>query len=104
MRSQSRFAAGHAIQTPLRGISRTRRKQVKSRRIGILHPGEMGISIAAAAQNGGCEVYWVSEGRRQTTHERAVRFGLRDAGTLAALCSECSIIISVCPPHSAESL
>ena len=58
----------------------------------------------AAAQNGGCEVYWVSEGRRQTTHERAVRFGLRDAGTLAALCSECSIIISVCPPHSAESL
>ena len=77
---------------------------MKSRRIGILHPGEMGISIAASAQNSGCEVYWVSEGRRQTTQERATQFGLRDARTLAAMCAECPIIMSVCPPHAAESL
>src|SRR5438105_713868 len=61
----------------------------------------MGISISASAQNSGCEVYWVSEGRRQTTHERAAQVGLRDARTLAALCAECAIIISVCPPHAA---
>ncbi len=73
-------------------------------RIGILHPGEMGISIAASAQNSGCEVYWASEGRRQQTCERAAKFGLRDSRTLASLCAECPIVISVCPPHAAESL
>jgi len=73
-------------------------------KIGILHPGEMGISIAASAKNSGCEVYWVSEGRRQPTRERAAQFGLQDARTLTKLCEECPIIISVCPPHAAESL
>ena len=73
-------------------------------KIGILHPGEMGISIAASAKNSGCEVYWVSEGRRQPTRERAAQFGLQDGRTLARLCAECPIIMSVCPPHAAESL
>ena len=31
--------------------------------IGILHPGEMGISIAASAINNGHQVYWMSGGR-----------------------------------------
>jgi 3-hydroxyisobutyrate dehydrogenase-like beta-hydroxyacid dehydrogenase len=73
-------------------------------RIGILHPGEMGISIAASAQKSGCEVLWVSEGRREPTHKRAAQLRLRDAGTLAELCQQCRIIISVCPPHAAEAL
>ncbi len=30
--------------------------------IGILHPGEMGVSIAASAKNGGHSVYWASDG------------------------------------------
>ena len=77
---------------------------MKGQRIGILHPGEMGISIAASAKNSGCEVYWVSEGRGTATSERAEKFGLHDAGTLAKLCVQCPIIISVCPPHAAESL
>ena len=71
-------------------------------RIGILHPGEMGISIAASAKNSGCEVFWVSEGRSGATRERAAKFGLRDAHTLEELCRECPIILSVCPPHAAE--
>src|SRR5690349_21343671 len=73
-------------------------------RVGILHPGEMGISLAASAKNSGCEVYWVSEGRRQHTRERAAQFELRDAETLAELCKRCTIIVSVCPPHAAEVL
>jgi 3-hydroxyisobutyrate dehydrogenase-like beta-hydroxyacid dehydrogenase len=73
-------------------------------RIGILHPGEMGISIAASAQNSGCTVYWASEGRRESTRRRAAQFRLQDAETLAELCRQCRIIISVCPPHAAESL
>src|SRR5215475_14472005 len=73
-------------------------------RIGILHPGEMGISIAASAKNSGCEVFWVSEGRSGATRERAAKFGLRDAHTLEELCRECPIILSVCPPHAAETV
>jgi len=73
-------------------------------RIGILHPGEMGISIAAAAQKAGHLVYWASEGRSADTHARAATFELRDAGTVANLCAECSILVSVCPPHAAETV
>lgn len=72
--------------------------------IGILHPGEMGISVAASAQNSGCEVYWISEGRREPTRERAARLRLKDAETLAGLFRQCRIVVSVCPPHAAESL
>jgi 3-hydroxyisobutyrate dehydrogenase-like beta-hydroxyacid dehydrogenase len=75
-----------------------------SERIGILHPGEMGISVAASAQRSGCQVYWASEGRRGPTRERAAQCRLEDAETLAALCRECRIVIGVCPPHAAESL
>jgi 3-hydroxyisobutyrate dehydrogenase-like beta-hydroxyacid dehydrogenase len=71
-------------------------------RIGILHPGQMGISIAASAQNSGHQVYWASEGRSPDTHARASRFELHDVQTVANLCAECAIIVSVCPPHAAE--
>ncbi|MEO7909198.1 MAG: DUF1932 domain-containing protein [Roseiflexaceae bacterium] len=73
-------------------------------RIGFLHPGDMGISIAASAQNGGNEVYWASAGRSPETQTRAATYGLRDAQTLATMCAECAIIVSVCPPHAAEEV
>ena len=72
--------------------------------IGILHPGEMGISVAASAQKIGCAVYWASQGRSAATVDRANRHGLLDAGSLADLCAVCSVIVSVCPPHAAEDL
>ena len=71
---------------------------------GILHPGQMGISVAASIQNSGHPVYWASEGRSRATHERAAEFGLQDTGTLAALCETCTVIVSVCPPHVAEEI
>ena len=77
---------------------------MQSRRLGILHPGNMGISIAASAQNSGCEVYWASEGRSQRTRQRAEEFHLTDAGTLAQLCQICPVVVSVCPPHAAEEV
>jgi 3-hydroxyisobutyrate dehydrogenase-like beta-hydroxyacid dehydrogenase len=73
-------------------------------KVGILHPGNMGISIAASAQNSGCQVYWASEGRSAQTRERAEEHSLRDAGTLSALCETCTILVSVCPPHAAEEV
>jgi 3-hydroxyisobutyrate dehydrogenase-like beta-hydroxyacid dehydrogenase len=75
---------------------------MSNRSIGILHPGEMGISIAASAKNSGCDVHWVSEGRRNATRERAAKFGLHEVKTLKDVCEQCPVIISVCPPHAAE--
>ena len=72
------------------------------RKIGLLHPGKMGISVAASAKQSGNEVYWASEGRSAATHERAAKHELQDALTMANLCQTCSIILSICPPHAAE--
>src|SRR5262249_55012383 len=71
--------------------------------VGILHPGAMGISVAATIQNSGYEVWWASEGRSQSSRERAARHNLKDAETLASLCQRCGVIVSVCPPDAAEA-
>jgi 3-hydroxyisobutyrate dehydrogenase-like beta-hydroxyacid dehydrogenase len=73
-------------------------------RIGVLHPGEMGIAIAATIKNTGHDVRWVSQGRSSRTRERADSAGLVDAGTLAALSETCAVIVSVCPPEFAGSV
>ncbi|MAU09808.1 MAG: phosphogluconate dehydrogenase [Anaerolineaceae bacterium] len=75
-----------------------------SRTIGILHPGAMGVSVAASAKNSGNTVYWAGEGRSATTHQRAEDVGLVDAGSLADLCQQCEVILSVCPPAAAEQV
>lgn len=72
--------------------------------IGLLHPGAMGVSIGKSAQDSGNTVYWASEGRSPQTKARAASVNLQDAGTLAQLCELCSVIISVCPPASAEDV
>jgi 3-hydroxyisobutyrate dehydrogenase-like beta-hydroxyacid dehydrogenase len=72
--------------------------------IGFLHPGTMGISLAATAQNTGHSAYWVSEGRSAETRERAAKHGLLEARTIDELCAKCSVIISVCPPHAATEV
>lgn len=69
--------------------------------IGIIHPGEMGISVAASAQAGGNAIMWASQGRSPQTWARAAEHALVDAGSIENLCRSCSILISVCPPHAA---
>ena len=73
-------------------------------KVGILHPGKMGIFVAACIQKNGHSVYWVSEGRSPQTRQRAEEYQLRDAGRLGLLCETCQIIVSVCPPHAAEEV
>jgi 3-hydroxyisobutyrate dehydrogenase-like beta-hydroxyacid dehydrogenase len=73
-------------------------------KVGILHPGAMGVAVAASVKNSGCEVHWCSEGRGSRTRDRAEHAGLLEVATLAALCERCDLIISVCPPEFAESL
>ena len=77
---------------------------MSKKNIGVIHPGMMGICVAATLQNSGHEVYWASEGRSPQTRKRAENFNLFDAGSLAGLCDTCSLIISVCPPHAAEEM
>jgi 3-hydroxyisobutyrate dehydrogenase-like beta-hydroxyacid dehydrogenase len=72
--------------------------------VGILHPGEMGVSVAASAQNSGHTVAWASEGRSRQTYERAKHQSLVDVLSLEALCQICTVVISVCPPHAAEEV
>ena len=72
------------------------------KRIGILHPGEMGISLAAAGIHAGHQVYWLSEGRSDKTRARAEKYGLIEINSLSRFCQTCEVIISICPPAAAE--
>ncbi|HXD09175.1 MAG TPA: NAD(P)-binding domain-containing protein, partial [Anaerolineales bacterium] len=73
-------------------------------KIGILHPGEMGISIAASAMNNGHAVYWASEKRSDRTRLRAEKHGLLELDSMAELCQNCEIIFCICPPHAVEEV
>lgn len=68
--------------------------------IGLLHPGAMGVTVAAAASQR-ARLLWSSEGRSELTRKRARDAGLEDAGSLAAIADQADVIISVCPPHAA---
>jgi 3-hydroxyisobutyrate dehydrogenase-like beta-hydroxyacid dehydrogenase len=71
------------------------------RTVGLLHPGEMGSAVAAAAGTTGAHVIWASEGRSPETRSRAALCGLDDVGSIDRLIAESDFIISVCPPDAA---
>jgi 3-hydroxyisobutyrate dehydrogenase-like beta-hydroxyacid dehydrogenase len=66
-------------------------------RVGLLHPGEMGVAIGAVLVERGHEVLWLPRGRSETTARRAADARLTSVGTLAGA----EVILSVCPPHAA---
>lgn len=72
--------------------------------IGFLHPGAMGVSLAATARNTGHIACWASEGRSRDTRERAEKHGLVEVRTLEELCGQSTILISVCPPGAATEV
>ena len=72
--------------------------------LGILYPGEMGVTVALAAQNSGHHVYWAFAGRSPQTRERADKIALIDSESFTKLCETCSILICVCPPGAAEDV
>lgn len=69
--------------------------------VGLLHPGEMGAAVGAAARAGGARVLWTPEGRGPDTGRRAEAAGLEAVPSLAALVGAAQVILSVCPPHAA---
>lgn len=77
---------------------------MEKQHIGFLHPGAMGISLAATAKNSGHIPYWVSENRSSETAKRAAHVGLTEVPTFQELGNACSVIISVCPPHAATEV
>lgn len=69
--------------------------------IGLLHPGEMGSAVGAAARAVSARVVWASEGRSSASRDRAVRSNLEDVGTLDNLVAESNCVLSICPPDRA---
>jgi 3-hydroxyisobutyrate dehydrogenase-like beta-hydroxyacid dehydrogenase len=72
--------------------------------IGLLHPGEMGSMVGAAARANGLRVLWASDGRGAQTATRGGAAGLEDVKTLASLVAASQVILSICPPHAAVDL
>jgi 3-hydroxyisobutyrate dehydrogenase-like beta-hydroxyacid dehydrogenase len=66
--------------------------------VGLLHPGAMGVTVAAACR---ADVLWCSDGRSIATTERAHTARLRDVDSLQSLVDQCDVIVSVCPPDRA---
>ena len=72
--------------------------------VGVLHPGKMGVTIAAALADKGHGVYWASQGRSSDTASRAQQAKLNDITTLEALCQKSQYIFSICPPDQAAKI
>jgi len=77
---------------------------MKLKTIALLHPGNMGATIGAAAVASGARVVWASAGRSGATRKRAEQAGLADVGNLAAALGRSEVVLSVCPPHAALSV
>lgn len=76
----------------------------KLKKIGLLHPGQMGQFVAAMLLKGENEVYWVPQGRSEKTGKRAKDIALKEVADINQLCQNCSIIFSICPPAYAEQV
>jgi 3-hydroxyisobutyrate dehydrogenase-like beta-hydroxyacid dehydrogenase len=74
---------------------------MKGNTIGVLHPGEMGSAVGAAALSADIRVVWASAGRSPASRDRAALAGLEDVGTLDTLASASDFILSICPPDAA---
>ena len=69
--------------------------------IALLHPGNMGVTIGAAAATSGSQVVWASNGRSSATRKRADNAGLKDVANVDDAVRQSEVVLSVCPPHAA---
>lgn len=72
--------------------------------VGVLHPGEMGVAIAAGARSGGHDVVWCTDGRSAATHRRANEADLRPLASLEGVVEAAEVVLSICPPGSAAEV
>lgn len=71
--------------------------------IGLLHPGSMGSAVGAQLRRRGHTVLWCPDGRSTASHHRAEHAGLEPA-SLPDVVSRSDVVLSLCPPASAESV
>ena len=71
--------------------------------VGLLHPGQMGVTLGIAA-GARADVVWASQGRGEATRHRARNAGFRDLESLAALTRQSDLILCVCPPDMATTV
>ncbi len=65
--------------------------------VGFLHPGQMGVTLAATA-GAKADTLWAGDGRSAASTARAAEADVTDAGTVAELCRRAEIVVSICPP------
>jgi len=68
----------------------------------VLHPGEMGAAVAAAAVRAGARVVWCADGRGPATAARAEQAGLVRTESLAEALDGAGTVLSICPPAAAD--
>jgi 3-hydroxyisobutyrate dehydrogenase-like beta-hydroxyacid dehydrogenase len=72
--------------------------------VALLHPGNMGSTIGAAAATSGVRVLWASEGRSDASRDRARQSSLIETRTLAEAVRASQVVLSVCPPEAAVEM
>jgi len=77
---------------------------VNIKTVALLHPGNMGVTIGAAAVASGARVVWASDRRSQATQDRARQAGLVDMENLTNAVRASDVVLAVCPPHAALDL
>jgi 3-hydroxyisobutyrate dehydrogenase-like beta-hydroxyacid dehydrogenase len=69
--------------------------------IALLHPGNMGSTIGAAAATSGARILWISRERSAATRKRAAQAGLVEVENLDEALAQSEVVLAVCPPHAA---
>lgn len=72
--------------------------------IGLLHPGQMGVTLGMALRQNAHEVLWVADQRSAATASRAQQAGFTSVDSLLALVQRAEALICVCPPAAAASV
>ena len=75
-----------------------------ARTVAVLHPGQMGAAVAGQLHRQGVPVLWCPSGRSERTSARAQREGLQPVDWLAQLLERADVVLSICPPASAEDV
>lgn len=70
----------------------------------ILHPGSMGVTVAASLRQAGHDVAWIPAGRSAASLARAAEAELAAIPSLEEAATWAEVVISVCPPHAADEV
>lgn len=74
---------------------------MKIERIGFMTPGDMGQGVAMQLKKKGLSVVTALEKRSERSRKMAAEAGLTDVGSIARLCAEADLVMSVMNPGAA---